>query len=113
MANDNFTQQALANDPTFKQRLKASMSRVSQTILGESTGTTGHAARVAYARAFIANPEGVINSLVQYFVFSTNVFAATTSVTFDGRGGTVVQSLVTDSALDSQLTTDWNNLAGV
>lgn len=113
MANDNFTQQALAQDPTFRQRMKASMARIAWQVLGEAVGTTGHAVRASYARAFLANPDSVVNSLVGSFVFRTNVNGATTSVAFDGRGGTVVQSAAIDAALDSQLATDWDSLSGV
>lgn len=113
MAQDNFTQQALANDPTFRQRLKASLTRIAWQVLTESAATTGHATRTAYARAFLTNPDTVTASLAGSFVFRTNVFSTATSVGFDGRGGTVVQSAVTDAAMDSQLATDWDQLSGV
>lgn len=112
MANDNFTQQALANDPTFRQRLKASLIRIAWQVLGEGA-ITDHATRKVYATAVIANPDGVVNTLVGSFVFRTNVNATTTSLAFDGRGGVLVQSAVTDAAMDSQLATDWSALAGV
>lgn len=112
MANDNFTQQALANDPTFRQRLKASLSRVAWVVLTESVGPNTPTRR-AYARAFVANPDSVVAALSNSFVFRTNVFAAATAAAFDGRGGVICQSAVTDAALDSQLTSDWDSLAGV
>jgi len=113
MAQDNFTQQALANDPTFRQRLKASLSRIAWQVLNEGTGVTDHATRKAYANQVLANPDGVVNSLVGTFVFRTNVFSTPTTLAFDGRGGVLVQSAVTDAAMDSQLATDWSSLAGV
>lgn len=113
MAQDNFTQQALASDPTFRQRLKASLSRIAWQILNESTGTADHVTRKTYVNKVLDNPDGVVNSLVGTFVFRTNVFAAATTLAFDGRGGTLVQSAVTDAAMDSQLATDWSSLAGV
>lgn len=113
MSNDNFTQLALANDPTFRQRLKASLSRIAWQILGEDPATANHTARKVYANGVLNNPDSVTNSLVGTFVFRTNVFGAVTSLAFDGRGGTVVQSAAVDAALDSQLATDWNGLAGV
>lgn len=112
MANDNFTQQALANDPTFRQRLKASLTRIAWQVLGEGA-IQDHATRKAYATAVLANPDGVVNTLVGSFVFRTNVISTTTSPVFDGRGGTLVQSAVTDAAMDSQIATDWSALAGV
>lgn len=113
MANDNFTQQALANDATFRQRVKASMTRIAFQVLEESPGTTGHATRATFARSFLSNPDSVVNGVVGWFVFRTNVFAATTSLAFDGRGGSVVQNAASDAAMDSQFATDWSNLAGV
>lgn len=112
MSNDNYTQQALANDPTFRQRLKASLARIAWQILNE-VGNADHAVRKAYALQVLSNPDGAVNNLVGTFVFRTNVIATTTSLAFDGRGGTVVQSAVTDTAMDSQLATDWSQLAGV
>ena len=113
MPNDNFTQQALASDATFRQRLKASLARIAFQILTEPGTTTNHQARKAYALAFLANPDQVTANLAGIFVFRTNPFASTTSVAFDGRGGAVVQSTVTDAAMDSQLATDWDFLSGV
>jgi hypothetical protein len=113
MAQDAFTQMALASDPTFRQRLKASMTRIARTVMAESSGTTNHAVRKAYALAFFSNPDQVVANLVGTFVFSTNVFGATTTPAFDGRGGTVVQSAVSDAAMDAQLTADWDSLSGV
>lgn len=112
MANDNFTQQALANDPTFRQRLKASLARITFQVLNEGL-ISDHAVRKAYALQVLGNPDAAVNNLVGIFVFRTNVIATTTSLAFDGRGGTVVQSAVTDAAMDSQLATDWSQLAGV
>ncbi len=112
MANDNFTQQALASDPTFRQRVKASLARIAWQVLIEDPATAGHVARASYARAFLANPDPVTVTLVGSLVFRTNVLSAITSVAFDGRGSTVVQSAVTDAAIDSQLATDWSQLAG-
>lgn len=114
MANDAFTQQALANDPTFRQRVKASMTRIAFQVFGELASDPKHAARAGYARAFLANPDAVVNSVVGWLVFRTNIIGPTTLTTpvFDGRGGVVVQNPVTDAALDSQIFNDWDNMAG-
>lgn len=113
MAQDNFTQQALANDPTFRQRLKASLSRIAWQVLTEAPATADHVTRKTYANQVLNNPDSVVNSLVGTFVFRTNVFSTATTLAFDGRGGTLVQSAVTDAAMDSQLATDWSSLSGV
>lgn len=113
MAQDNFTQQALANDPTFRQRLKASLVRIAWQVLTEAGATQDHGVRKTYANQVLSNPDAVVNSLIGSFVFRTNVFAAATTLAFDGRGGTLVLSAVTDAAMDSQLATDWSALSGV
>lgn len=113
MAQDSFTQQALANDPTFRQRVKASLARIAWQILSEAPSTQDHAVRKAYALQVLANPDSAVNSLVGWFVFRTNIFSTATTLAFDGRGGVLVQSAVTDGAMDSQLATDWSSLAGV
>ena len=112
MANDNFTQQALANDPTFRQRLKASLVRIAWQVLLEGA-VTDHGVRKTYANTVLNNPDAAVNALAGSFVFRTNVIGTTTSTAFDGRGGVLVQSAVTDAAMDSQLATDWSSLAGV
>lgn len=113
MSNDSYTQQALANDPTFRQRLKASLTRIAFQVLEESAGTTGHATRASYARAVLASPDSAVSNLAGWFVFRTNVITPATTLAFDGRGGVLVQSAVTDAAMDSQLATDWSVVAGV
>jgi len=111
---DKFTQQALANDPTFRQRLKSSMAKMAGSVIDEAKATVNHSARATYARAFLANPDAIVNSYIQTFVFRPNVFQSVqTNVDFDGKGGVVVTSTVTDAAIDSQVNTDWNTLAGI
>jgi len=112
MPNDNFTQQALANDPTFRQRLKASLARVAFVVLAE-VGNPDHAARKAYALQVINNPDTVVQTLAGVIVFQNAVFSQLTTLAFDGRGGIVCQSPVTDAALDTLLSNAWNILSGV
>lgn len=112
MANDNFTQAALANDPAFRRRLKGSLARIAFQVLTE-VGNPNHTARKAYALSVLANPDNAVSTLAGIFVFRTNLFTATTSVQFDGIGGVQVITAATDAALDSQLSTDWDNLSGV
>ncbi len=113
MANDNFTQQALSQDPTFRQRLKASFARVAFTVLSESGGTPNHGLRKTYALSVIQNPDSVVGNLIGTIVFQNAIFTPNTTVVFDGRGGTVVQNAVTDAALDTLLTNAWDLLSGV
>lgn len=88
------------------------MTRIAYQVIGE-VGNTNHTIRKAYANAFLNNPDSVINSLVGSFVFRTNVMGSITTPVFDNRGSVLVQSAITDAAMDSQLATDWDSLAGV
>ncbi len=53
MANDSFSQQALANDARFRQRVKNALATIAWQVLTEDPATTGHAARATFARLVI------------------------------------------------------------
>jgi hypothetical protein len=110
MANDAYTQQALALDPRFKTRVKAAVSKVAWVVLDELTSVTNHTIRANYARFVLANLDGWVSSNTPWLVMRTNVFSFTTSYDFPG-GGVVTAS--GDADLESQLTADWNKLAGL
>jgi len=113
MPNDTFTQQALANDPVFRVRFKASLARIAFQIMNEVGTTQNHTARRDFAAKVIANPDQYVTNLIGFFVHRTNPMGFTTTAGFDGRGGVIVQSAMADADIDSQLNTDWNNLSGV
>lgn len=110
MANDSTTQQVLAKAPNFLSRLQAVLTQAAWQVLGESTGTPNHAQRKLFAQQVLSNPAGFAGTMAPSFVMRTNIFAATTS--FDFSIGEAV-SAATDSAIQSQLITDWDTLAGV
>lgn len=111
MPNDAFTQQALADDPRFRKRVKAALGKIAWQVLTEDPGTTGHNARAAYARLVLGSLDLYTGNIVGSLVMRTNVFNFTTSVSLD-QGTPVVSTASGDADLESQLATDWNNLAG-
>lgn len=110
MANDAFTQQALAADVRFRQRLENALGKVAWEILGEDPATLHHAERAAYANRVISSPPQMAMQLASSFVGRPNVFGFETSYNFQVGG---VVTAAGDPDIESQLHTDWNALAGV
>lgn len=110
MPNTYFTQQAIANDGRFRLRLRGALATVANQVLNENVNITGHPARAAYARQVVTAIDQYVNALAPILVMRTNlVVGVTTSYDFN-QGGVVTDA--TDAAIESQLNTDWNNLAG-
>jgi hypothetical protein len=110
MANDAFTQQALANDQRFRQRLENALGKVAWEVLNEDPSTLHHAERAGYSHRVISSPPQMAMQLASSFVGRPNVFSFPTSYDFT-VGGVVTAS--GDADIESQLHTDWNALAGV
>jgi hypothetical protein len=110
MPNDAYTQQRLANDLAFQGRVRSALAVVAFQVVEEDPATPNHDKRVAYARVTINNLTFTAQSIAPWIVERTNVMGADT--TYDFPSGTVV-SAATDAALESQLMTDWDFLAGV
>jgi len=110
MPNDAFTQQALASDQRFHQRLQNALARVAWEILEEDPATLHHAERAAYANRVNASPQQTAQQLAPSFVNRPNVFNFETSYSFE-VGATVTAA--GDPDIESQLMTDWDRLAGV
>lgn len=100
---------ALADDTFFRRRLRNLMLQVAAVIYNEGTGVTSHAARAAFAIKLIQTPT-LADDLAKVMVTRTNLVAST--VTYDFDKGEVLTD-ATDGALTSQITSDWNMLAGV
>lgn len=109
---DPYLQQALANDGLFRQRLKAALATVAGQVFAEDPATAGHATRVTYARSVLQTLDATAGQIAGWFVTRTNVTGANASLVLVGVTPTV-QTDATDAALQSQLATDWNSLAGV
>lgn len=114
MANDYYTQQALFNDQVFRRRFKASLAKVSLTVLTEGAGVTNHNARKAYALLVIANLDQYVNVIAGSAVMRSggnNLFAFATSVALV-QGVPVVSTLAADIDIETQLLADWDLYAG-
>lgn len=112
MANDAFTQQALAGDSHFRSRVKAALATVAWQIVNESVGTANHAARLVYAQQVIRNLDTEVANVVGGLVMRTNVFAFATTYTFNfvDQVGMVVTASG-DPDIESQINSDWNTLS--
>lgn len=112
MANDAFTQQALAADPHFRGRVRSAMSSVSWQIINEVDTTTNHEQRVGYARQVIRQLDTEVSVILPSFVMRPNVFQFATAAVYDFRNQVnEVTTAAGDPDLESQLNTDWDDLA--
>lgn len=110
MANDAFSQQALAADARFQKRLENALGRVAWQVLQEDPATLHHAERAGFANRVITSPQQMAYQLASSFVGRPNVINFETSYNFS-IPGTVTAS--TDADIEAQLMTDWNQMAGV
>lgn len=97
----------LARTDEFTSRVQISLCKVAAQVMTEQTGNANHAARVIYARAVLNNPGVVASAAAVYLAQATNVAG---TITMEDEGP---RTSVTDAALDSQVATDWNKLAGI
>jgi hypothetical protein len=109
MANDSFTQQALAADLSFHGRVRSALSSVAFQVMNEDPTTPNHDQRVTYARQVINTLAFAAPQVSTWLVERPNLIGAET--TYDFQKGNVV-SAATDAAIQSQLMTDWDLLAG-
>jgi hypothetical protein len=110
MANTAIQQQRLADSPHFQARVKAAFAVVAFQVIAEGQDTPTEVQRYNYARSVLANLNSVTASTVGWLVQRTNLLGANTSYDYDIPG---VVTDATDAAIESQLSTDWNVLAGV
>lgn len=107
VANDAFTQDALAADLTFQQRVASALATIAFQVFAEDPATANHAERKAYAQQVIANVPAQAARVAQWLVVRPNVNNFQTS--YVGAWTTAAG----DADLRSQINTDWNTLAGV
>lgn len=110
MALDVMTQTALSNDARFRLRVKNALHIVSHQVLNESPATAGHSQRALYARNALSALDAIAGQISQWMVGRTNIISATVTVDLT-TGIPVLVCDCTDAAIQSQLSTDWNNLA--
>ena len=110
MANDSYTQQALARDANFIQRVAANLSAVAWEVLSEADTVPFHMERAAFARQVTTAVEFYAKQFAPWLVMRPNLIGFDTSYNF--QAGAVVTASG-DPDIISQLMTDWNHLAGV
>jgi hypothetical protein len=110
MANDAYTQQALADDRRFQQRLENALGKVAWEVLNEDPVTQHHTERAQFANRVINNPQQTAQQLASSFVGRPNIFNFETSYNFTVGG---VISAAGDPDIESQLHTDWTLMSGV
>ena len=109
MASTTNQLNALADDNLFRQRCRNIILQQAAVIYNESAGTTGHAARAAYAVKLLQQP-GLADALVQVIVTRTNLVAG--NITYDFNSRAVVTD-VSDASILSQVASDWSMFSGV
>lgn len=97
----------LARSDVFTGRLQVSLTRIASTVLTETGGGSTHPARAAFAKYVMASPAAAANIAAIYLAQATNVAG---TITMEDAGAT---TSVTDAALESQIASDWNKLAGI
>jgi hypothetical protein len=110
VANDSFTQQALAANLSFQTRVRNALATVAWQVLNEAASTPNNAARVLYARSVIYNLTAAAIQISPWLVDRPNVFQFETSFDFPSND---VVSATGDADIESQLATDWDVLSGV
>jgi|SRR5262245_13633831 len=109
-ANDAYSQQALGADQNFRWRVQGALSKVAWSVLNEADTVPGHNARAQYARTVINNLELSASQVAPWLVERPNLISFETSFNFPSRS---VVTAAGDADIESQLTTDWDALAGV
>ncbi len=104
MANDAFSQLALAHDANFLERLKGACLVVALQITAEDPGVSNHANRLSLAQAILAGTQ-TVTKFAEFIVMRPNVLNFSTSYDF-ARAAAVTAS--GDADLQSQVSSDWN-----
>jgi hypothetical protein len=111
LANNSASQQALADDPTFRRRVKDAFSLVAWEVIGEDPETPYHKEREEYARrTVLLNLDAVTTQTAPWLVNRPNLIAFETSYNFDARATVTTSG---DPDIRSQLMSDWNVMAGI
>lgn len=111
MANTSHSQQRLASDETFHARVRSALAIVAWQVISEDVNTANHAEREGYARnTVLPNLSNVAVQIAPWLVERGNLLGEDTS--YDFVSGNIVTA-ASDAAIESQLSSDWNVLAGV
>lgn len=106
-ANDSFTQQALAKDALFRDRVKGQLIAEAFIVLDESSPDP---ARLVYARQILNGLDREVDRILPIIVMRTNLMAFATS--YDFTSGHMVTT-AGDADILSQIATDFDAFAGV
>ncbi len=110
MPNTGIQQQRLAQAEHFRQRVKSALGSVAFQVIGAGQNTPADVQRYNFARTVMQSLDAYATSTVSWLVERPNLLAANTSYDYD------IPSVVTDAtdaAIESQLSSDWNTMAGV
>lgn len=110
MANTAIQQQRLADSPHFHERVKSAFSSVAFQVILEGRDTPVEVQRYDFARNVLADLDARTDATVGWLVQRTNLNGANTTYNYDIPA---VVTDATDAAIESQLMTDWNVMAGV
>jgi hypothetical protein len=105
---------ALAADPSFRNRFTGLLEAITAQILNTTVGTGSPvvtAGNQNYARLVLANPQQYAGTLILYFVHRGNISGANIWVDIS-QGFPALFTDATDAAMLAQLATDWTSIAG-
>lgn len=81
--------QTVLNDPILRDKVRAAVVKTSISINFESAATENHAARLAWAKSALADPNGTAERVVRYVVGAN---ASLTLAEIQGLSDSVIQS---------------------
>jgi hypothetical protein len=93
----------------FMERVTAILALTGGSVLSESGQTAYHQSRAFYAQKVVANPALAAQQGAPQIVMGVNISSATT---YDEEAKTSTCT-ATDLAIQSQIMTFWNSLAGI
>jgi hypothetical protein len=97
----------LSQQPEFQSRLAIALSVVALQVVSETGVGATHIQRANYAGTVLRNPQSAAQAAALVLAQSTNV---RNTITMEDEGP---RTSVTDAALENQVATLWNALAGI
>jgi hypothetical protein len=109
--NDAYTLQTLTNSPQFRLRVKNALGKIGGNMIDPSITPGATSTSRAYARTVLGNLDQYTTTMCGWLINRPNVIATTITST-QHQGQWIVESDVTDAALESQINSDWPLIAG-
>ncbi len=111
MSNSSASQQALAEDGSFRRRVKDALSIVAWEVIEEDPATPHHDKREDYARhSVITNLDTAASQAVSWLVNRINIVSFETTYDFASRS---IVTAAGDPDIQAQIRADWNIMAGI